>query len=724
MIHLDMHTVLLSYALSNAVCAAVMTFLWLSNRRRSPGLGFWLADFILQFIAIVLVALRGVIPVPVSILLGSPLAVAGTLLLYVGLECYTGKTSPQRFNYLLFTGYAIVHTYFAFVQPNLLARNINFSVALLAICSQCAWLMLRRVDPEIRAEARLVGVIFVAYSLFSLARVLTYLVVPPGVDLFTSSPNDVLVILLYQVLFVGLTFSLFLMVNRHLVGALELDIIERQRAGEMQDWLASFPTLNPMPIVEVDRAGSVKYLNPAAERLFPDLRQTGLGHPWLAGYQELEQACRASGTNVCVREVCVDGDWYQQMVDYVPTSQSLRIYGFDITERKRAEEARAYLASIVESSDDAIIGKSTEGVIRSWNLGAERLYGYTRSEVLGKSVFILVPRERHEEAADFLNRVRQGVAIEHHETIRITKAGERINVSVTISPLRSTSGEITGASTVARDISARKRAEDEIQKLNEQLEQRVIERTRELEASNKELEAFTYSVSHDLRAPLRHVDGFSKLLVEKHSANLAPDAQDYVAMIRDSAVQMGRLIDDLLNFARLGRKQLGMQVTGLGSLVEDVTGDLKRANPDRLIEWKAETLPFVECDPGLMKQVFANLLSNAVKFTRPRTPALIEVGVISQNCARAVFVRDNGVGFSMKYVHKLFGVFQRLHRSEDFEGTGVGLATVQRIIHKLGGRVWAEAELDKGATFYFTLGSSEDHRAADGVPGPSDVKAA
>jgi light-regulated signal transduction histidine kinase (bacteriophytochrome) len=168
---------------------------------------------------------------------------------------------------------------------------------------------------------------------------------------------------------------------------------------------------------------------------------------------------------------------------------------------------------------------------------------------------------------------------------------------------------------------------------------------------------------------------------------------------------MGQLVDDLLNLARLGRQEVRLQATGLGSLVQAVVVDLKREAEGRTIQWKLQPLPFVECDPALMRVVFANLLSNAVKYTRPRQPAVIEVGTAENDGQAVVFVRDNGVGFSMKYADKLFGVFQRLHRQEDFEGTGVGLATVQRIVHKHGGRVWAEGELDKGACFYFTLGT-------------------
>jgi len=257
-----------------------------------------------------------------------------------------------------------------------------------------------------------------------------------------------------------------------------------------------------------------------------------------------------------------------------------------------------------------------------------------------------------------------------------------------------------------QEIARRRQAQEKIDSLNTELERRLRElaaTNKELEATNKELEAFTYSVSHDLRAPLRHVDGFSRILVEEFGPQLDPTARRYLERMQKGVRTMAQLVDDLLQLARIGRQEVRRQVTGLGPLVEEVLADLETES--RRIEWRVAPLPFADCDPALMKQVFANLLSNAVKYTRPREQAVIEVGALNQNGRSAVFVRDNGVGFSMKYADKLFGVFQRLHRAEDFEGTGVGLATVQRIVHKHGGQVWAEAELDKGATFYFTLGA-------------------
>jgi len=266
------------------------------------------------------------------------------------------------------------------------------------------------------------------------------------------------------------------------------------------------------------------------------------------------------------------------------------------------------------------------------------------------------------------------------------------------------------AAALKREVMERKRAEEEIQLLNAELEKRVADRTAELTDAIKELEAFTYSVSHDLRAPLRHIDGFSKILLEDFGPQLDAPAQQYLQRIHQATQHMGGMVDDLLSLARFSRQELNLQITGLNALVEEIVAGLKADTSDRQIDWQLQSLPFVECDPGLVKQVFANLLSNAVKYTRPRECAIIEVGRTTRDSQPVIFVRDNGVGFNLKYADKLFGVFQRLHRPQDFEGTGVGLAIVQRIIHKHGGRIWAEAELNKGATFFFTLGAPKDSR--------------
>ena len=372
----------------------------------------------------------------------------------------------------------------------------------------------------------------------------------------------------------------------------------------------------------------------------------------------------------------------------------------DITERLRAEAAVKHQAELLDQTYDAIFAWELAGGITFWSRGAEGLYGYPRAEVLGKSSHELLQTRTPVGVEGFLQALQQNGRWEGEIQHR-TRDGRWITGDSRMVLISRPEGVLVLE--IVRDVTERQRAEAELNQLNAELEQRVLNRTAQLESANKELEAFTYSVSHDLRAPLRHIDGFSKLLSEEHHTELSPEAMEYVGIIRDSVRNMGMLIDDLLNLGRVGRKQLSIEVTGLNSLVDEVIGDLKRSNPDRAIEWRVETLPFVECDAGLMRQVFANLLSNAVKFTRPRKPAVIEVGVACPDGTRAVYVRDNGVGFSMKYVNKLFGVFQRLHRSEDFEGTGVGLATVQRIVHKHGGRVWAEAALDQGATFYFTL---------------------
>jgi signal transduction histidine kinase len=248
------------------------------------------------------------------------------------------------------------------------------------------------------------------------------------------------------------------------------------------------------------------------------------------------------------------------------------------------------------------------------------------------------------------------------------------------------------------EASFREQAE-EIRKLNSELSQKLVE----LGIVNRELESFSYSVSHDLRTPLRHIDGFARILKEEHAAELSQEGCRYIDRVVQAANHMGHLVDDLLNLARIGRKEMVRQRVRLDELVREAMADLPPEISERQIEWKIEPLAEADCDPGLVKLVLVNLLSNAVKFTKDRQPAVIEVATRDTEKGKAFVVRDNGVGFDPKYADKLFGVFQRLHREEDFAGTGIGLATVQRIVHRHGGEVWAESTPGKGAAFFFTL---------------------
>lgn len=381
----------------------------------------------------------------------------------------------------------------------------------------------------------------------------------------------------------------------------------------------------------------------------------------------------------------------------------------------------AFLSAIVESSDDAIIGKDLTGKVVSWNRGAERMFGYDSADMVGTSIERLLAPDRPDEERRILENARRGET-RLYETVRIRKDGSPVDLSLAVSPIRDGQGNIVGVSSIARDISDRKRAEEQILRLNAELEHRVQLRTAELTAANQELEAFTYSVAHDLRAPLRHIDAFTRILQEDYAGSFPPEAAQLLDTIRRGSENMSRLVNDLLSLAHVGRQEMKKERISLNLIIEEVIAEMGRETEGREIDWRIARLPTIDGDPGLLKQVFANLLSNAVKYTRPRGKAVIEIGLRTIDGKRVIFVWDNGVGFDMKYATKLFGVFQRLHRPEEFEGTGVGLAIVDRVVKRHGGRIWAESQMNQGATFYFTLDGLQNETAQDKQGRPERVE--
>jgi PAS domain S-box-containing protein len=379
---------------------------------------------------------------------------------------------------------------------------------------------------------------------------------------------------------------------------------------------------------------------------------------------------------------------------------------------KRAEEMRR-MVTVVRDSNDAITIQDFEGRITAWNCGAELMYGYDEAEALAMNIERLTAADKVVEQKDFVRRLLAGEAVTSLETQRVAKDGRVLDVWMTVTKLVDEAGKPIGIASTERDITGRKQAAAEIRTLNADLERRVQERTEALQEANRELESFSYSVSHDLRAPLRHVQGYVEMLTREAEGRLSDKARRYLGILSDASKEMGVLIDDLLAFSRMGRAEMRETSVSLDGLVQESIRSLEPATAGRNIVWKTPPLPTGLGDPAMLKQVFVNLLANAVKFTGPRAPAEIEIGCAGKEGDRVIlFVRDNGVGFDMQYVHKLFGVFQRLHRTDEFEGTGIGLANVRRIIVRHGGRVWAESKLNEGATFYFTLkpASSEQPR--------------
>jgi PAS domain S-box-containing protein len=377
-------------------------------------------------------------------------------------------------------------------------------------------------------------------------------------------------------------------------------------------------------------------------------------------------------------------------------------------ERKQTEEkvrsSEERYRQFVENSPIPIFSVDQTGIIQTWNQACEDLFQYGPAIIGQKYQKLLCTSEDYSVLETMLAQVFHGHSLNNLNICYQCKDGtERFMIS-RLYPMFDYQGDVQTCIFANTDITRRVRAEEEVRKLNEELEQRVAERTAQLEAANKELQAFAYSISHDLRAPLRGIDGFSKALLEEYAVGLDADGQDYVQRIRRATQRMGQLIDDMLKLSRLTRGEMNRGKVDLSILAQKVATELQKTHPKRRVDFIITPGLVVNGDARLLRVVLENLLENAWKFTRKQAQARIELGCTNGDCDIIYFVRDNGVGFDMSYVDKLFGAFQRLHSAAEFEGTGIGLATVQRIIHRHGGRVWAEAEMDKGATFYFSLG--------------------
>jgi PAS domain S-box-containing protein len=483
----------------------------------------------------------------------------------------------------------------------------------------------------------------------------------------------------------------------------------------------------PDAMVSVNRAGEIQLVNTQTEKLFGYSREEMLGKPveilvpqryrgpheaHRGEYAELPVR-RAMGEGLELYGLRKDGTEFAVEISLSPIETmegTLTISAIrDISDRKKTEEALRQseerfrlLVSGVE--DYAILILDREGRVVSWNNGAERIKGYRAEEILGQHFSRFYTTEDVERGKPVLAlKLAAENGAFKDEGWRVRKDGTRFWANVAITALHDRKGQLRGFGKVTRDSTERKQAQDALERQRNEL----ARSNAEMRAANRELEAFSYSVSHDLRAPLRSIDGFSLALLEDYSEKLDDEGKKHLERVRAATQRMGTLIDDLLNLARVTRASMRLEAVNVSEVATEVAEGLQKAQPDRKVDFRIEKGLDAMADSHLLRIALENLLGNAWKFTSKRASARIEFGKTKNNGTSAFFVRDDGAGFDSAYADRLFGAFQRLHAMTDFPGTGVGLATVQRIIHRHGGRVWAESSVGRGATFYFTLANSD-----------------
>jgi PAS domain S-box-containing protein len=493
-------------------------------------------------------------------------------------------------------------------------------------------------------------------------------------------------------------------------------VIERKRKAD--DKFQALLESAPDAMVIVGKEGRMTMINAQTAKLFGYAREELLGntvemlvparfrdqHPHQRDRYLKEPRVRAMGSELELYGLRKDGTEFPIEISLTPieTEQGTLVSSAirDMTERRRAEYK---FRALLESAPDAMVIVGKDGRIALVNAQTEKIFGYERAELLGNGVEMLVPARFHEQypqhRAEYFADLRARTISSGLALYGLRKDGTEFPIEISLSPLETEQGTGTLVSSAIRDVTERKNAEDELRELNASRRRQAAQ----LEVVNKELEAFSYSVSHDLRAPLRSIDGFSLALMEDYADKLDEQAQTHLKRIRTATQRMAQLIDDLLKLAMVTRSEMRTEMVNLSGLASVILAEYQRAEPLRQVECVVQALVIARGDPRLLQLVLENLLGNAWKFTSKTAKAKIEFGEAQVEGQAVYFVRDNGAGFDMKYAEKLFGAFQRLHTATDFPGIGVGLATVQRIIHRHGGRVSAEGAEGKGATFSFTL---------------------
>ena len=496
------------------------------------------------------------------------------------------------------------------------------------------------------------------------------------------------------------------------------DITARKRAELEREQFFRFFQTSMDPMCMADPNGAFVKTNPAFTETLGYSQAELVSKPFVefvvpedkqATVDEMARQLRTGSTlNFENRYLCKDGSvkWLSWRAVYIKEEGITYATARDVTGLKRASEALrrsvAYNRGLIEASLDPLVTIGPDGKITDVNRATELATGRAREDLIG-SDFCEYFTQPERARAGYLKVFHEGRVRDYDLEIR-RRDGSVIPVLYNAVVYNDEEGKAVGVFAAARDVTERKRAEDEIRRLNDELEERVRVRTAQVEAANKDLEAFAYSVSHDLRAPLRSMDGFSQILMEDFAPKLEPECVRYLGLVRKGAQTMGRLIDDLLAFSRLGRQAMRKSFVAMDEVVSSALESLKDQTQGRQVSFKVAGLAPSEGDFALLTQVWVNLIANALKFTRARPEAVIEIDSHDEAGETVYRIKDNGVGFDMRYVGTLFKVFQRLHPKEEYEGTGVGLAIVARIVERHGGRIWARGEVDRGAEFLFTLG--------------------